>query len=64
MLPTDLGLALHALGVSAILLLLIVIEAYAPEGPKGYTPRKQRPPQGSVDQSFLHSFQQLYCGAG
>ena len=57
MLPIDLGLALYTFGVSAVLLLLIIIEAYAPEGPKEYIPKKQQPPQESVDQSFQHSLQ-------
>ena len=44
MLPQDLGLALAAFVISAAVILLIIIEAYAPEGPKTYVPKKQWPP--------------------
>ena len=59
MLPIDLGLTLHTVAVSAVLLLIIIIiEAYAPEGPKEYIPKKQTPPpRESVDQSIRHRFQ-------
>ena len=62
MLPTDLGLAIHALGVGAIFLLLIIIEAYAPEGPEVYIPRKQRPPKSLWIKSFYAAFNLFYAG--
>ena len=62
MLPTDLGLALHALGVSSILLLLIIFEAYAQEGPEEYIPRKQRPPKSLWIKAFYTAFNQFNAG--
>ena len=45
MLPQDLGLTLTAFGVGVVVILLIIFEAYAPEGPKPYVPKKQQPPK-------------------
>ena len=59
MLPVELGLALHTFGVSATLLLLIIIEAYAPEGPKGYIPKKQWPPKSLWIKAFYTAFNRV-----
>ena len=59
---TDLGLALHALDVGAILLLIIIIEAYAPEGPEEYIPRKQRPPKSLWIKAFNTAFDLFDAG--
>ena len=45
LLPLDMGLALHAFGVCAVILLLFITEAHTPEEPKVYVPKKQRPPE-------------------
>ena len=45
MIPQDLGLALAAFCLIAAIILLILIEAYAPEVPKPYIPKKRRPPK-------------------
>ena len=55
MLPFDMGLALHAFGVCAVILLLIIIEAHAPEEPKAYVPKKQRPPESWWIKAFFHA---------
>ena len=62
MLPIDLRLALHTFGVSAILLLLIIIEVYAPEGPKEYIPKKQRPPKSLWIKAFYTAFNRFTDG--
>ena len=56
------GLAVHALGVGAILLLLIIIEAYAPEGPEVYIPRKQRPPKSLWIKPYYAAFNLFFAG--
>ena len=50
----DLGLALHAFGICTVILLLILLEVYAPEGPKTYIPKRQRP----TDSRWLKAFYQ------
>ena len=45
LLPFDIGLALHAFGVCAVILLLLITEAHVPEEPKAYIPKKRRPPK-------------------
>ena len=60
----DLGLALHTFGVSAVLLLLIIIEAYAPEGPKEYIPKKLRPPENLWIKAFYTAFNRFTAGLG
>ena len=45
LLPFDIGLALHAFGVCAVILLLFITEAQVPEEPKAYIPKKRRPPE-------------------
>ena len=62
MLPTNLGLAIHALGVGDILLLLIIIEAYTPEGPEEYISRKQRPPKSRWIKAFSTAFNLFNAG--
>ena len=62
MLPIDLGLALHTFGVSAILLLLIIIEAYAPEGPKEYIPKKQQPTKSLWIKAYSTGFNRFTDG--
>ena len=43
LLPFNAGLALHTFSVCAVILLLIILEVHAPEEPKAYVPKKQRP---------------------
>ena len=64
LLPIDLGLALHTFGVSAVLLILIIIEAYAPEGPEEYIPKKQRPPENLWIKAFYTAFNRFTAGMG
>ena len=62
MIPIDLGLALHTFAVSAAFLLLIIIEAYAPEGPKEYIPKKQRPHENLWIKAFDTAFNRIIAG--
>ena len=64
LLPLDLGLALHTLGVSSVLLLLIIIEAYTPEGPKEYIPKKQWPLENLWSKAFYTAFNRFTAGLG
>ena len=55
LLPFDMGLALHAFGVCTVIVLLLLTEAHAPEEPKVYVPKKQRPPESWWIKASLHA---------
>ena len=55
-LPQDLGLTLDAFCIIAAVILIIIFEAYAPEGPKPYVPKKQWPPKSLWIQALFKAF--------
>ena len=61
-LPHHLGLALAAFSIGAVVILIIIIEAYAPEGPKTYVRKKQRPPKSLWLKAYYTASHRLIAG--
>ena len=62
LLPFDIGLALHAFGVCAVILLLFITEAQVPEEPKAYIPKKRRPPESWWIKASLQASNRFLTG--